>query len=463
MAKPTGQALDFSHTRPQQALKLLELPPELAEMISSGKTGSPLYLKSGPSSSSSASSSSTDAYVNLCTNTQTYMVRHVHSSNCIYLIQPAPSTQPAPQQAKGETPHNHITTIAKCNATLELVKLDSNLYSVFPYLQRALRVYSGTHAEEDEDVDMSDAGNGNGAGRVSAAIATEAAGDKSSIMQRGRRRAIRKVFRDVPLSPVECERGWVEVCAFVHPERHPGGGGGDGRLICWRPSAVVKIQTWKKILDGAVLQGIDMEKQFLVRDLWRAVRDEGDGNGDVGFPRPLFDALVRRLMGDPASVGLGEVYEELKWASLDKDTTVNWVGEVYLEANAPDPAMAIGRAEFLESWKDLLPESWRSEATWDNLKNSAQLCTEMYIHTNRIYNVLATPTNIPVLRAFVLSPGQKQRLLVQDPKDVREAWKPAITHIKYETVSGMGSISHKSKHIATRLFEYSSHGLSEQG
>ncbi|PGH06989.1 hypothetical protein GX51_02028 [Blastomyces parvus] len=365
MAKPTGRALDFSHTSPQRALKLVELPPELAELISSGKTGSPLYLKSGPSS---APSSSTDAYVNLCTTTQTYMVRHVHSSNCIYLLQPAPSAQPAPQQANGETAHNHITTIAKCNATLELVKLDSNSYSAFPYLQRALRVYSGTHAEEDADVDMSDAGYGNGAAKVSTAYAAETAGDASSIMQKGRQRAIRKVFSDVPLSPVECERGWVEVCGFVHSERQPAGGG-DGRLVCWRPSAVVKIQTWKKILDGAVLQGIDLEKQFLVRDLWRALGDDGDG--DAGFPKALFDALVRRLTGHPASVGLGDLYEELKWASLDKDTTVSWVGEVYLEANAPDPTMAIGRAEFLESWKDLLPESWRSEATWDNLKSTA--------------------------------------------------------------------------------------------
>ncbi|OAT01842.1 sister chromatid cohesion protein Dcc1 [Blastomyces dermatitidis ER-3] len=366
MAKLTGRALDFTHTSPQHALKLVELPPELAELISSGKTGSPLYLKSAPPSSSSAPSSSTDAYVNLCTTTQTYMVRHVHSSNCIYLIQPAPSTQPEPQQATGETPRHHITTIAKCNATLELVKLDSNPYSALPYLQRSLRVYSGTHAEEDADVDMSDAGNGNGTGAVSTAIATETAGDKSSIVQRERRRAITKVFGDVPFSPVECERGWVEVCGFVHKARHSGGGGDDGRLACWSPSAVVKIQTWKNILDGAVLQGINMEKQFLVQDLWRAVRV-----GDAGFPRPLFDALVRRLMGDPASLGLGEVYEELKWASLDKDTTVSWVGEVYLEANAPDPTMAIGRAEFLESWKDLLPESWRSEATWDNLKSDS--------------------------------------------------------------------------------------------
>ncbi|OJD19475.1 hypothetical protein AJ78_00543 [Emergomyces pasteurianus Ep9510] len=375
MPKPAGRVLDFTHTSPQRAFKLVELPPELAEVVSSGKSGSILYLKA----ELSASSSSSDTYVNLCTTTHTYMIRQVHSSNSIYLIQPSPSTIQHQQQAKEEIP-NCITTIAKCNATLELVKMDSNSYSAFPYLQRMLRVYSGTHAEEDGDVDMSGAGCGGMGLSTTAATTTTTTttttitGTTITITQRERRSAMKKLFAGVPLSPAECERSWVEICGFVHFEQRGFGGdegeGGACRLACWRPSAVMRIQAWKRVLDGAVLQGIDMEKQFLVQDLWRATRDEeGDnGNGDAGFPMPLFDALVRRLMRDPASVGLGEVYEELKWASFDKGTTVSWIGEAYLEANAPDPSMAIGRVEFLESWKDLLPESWRSEAAWDNLK-----------------------------------------------------------------------------------------------
>ncbi|QSS58765.1 hypothetical protein I7I51_08194 [Histoplasma capsulatum] len=357
MAKPRDRVLDFTHSTPQRALKLLELPPELAELISSGN-GSTLYLKSGRASSSSAPSTSSDAYVNLCTATQTYMVRQVHSSNCIYLTQPCRSTTPhQPQQPKPDAPAC-ITTIAKCNATLELVKMDSsNAYSAFPYLQRALRVYSGTHAEEGGDVDMLD-GSDEDTGLSAASTNTTVR------RERERRRVMRKVFADVPLSLAECERGWVEMGVTS---------AAGFRLACWRPSAVVRVQAWKRILDGAVLQGIDVGKQFLAQDLWRGFRDgdegDGKGSGDAGFPRSLFDALVRRLMGDPASVGLGKVCEEIKWASFDRDTTVSWVGESYLEANAPDPTMAMDRAQFMESWKDLLPESWRCRATWDNLKN----------------------------------------------------------------------------------------------
>lgn len=350
MAKPRERVLDFTHSTPQRALKLLELPPELAELISSGNgstyvytayqknmkkrksiicplTGPAilqnphsLYLKSGrASSSSSPPSTSSDAYVNLCTTTQTYMVRQVHSSNCIYLTQPCRSTTPhQPQQPKPDAPAC-ITTIAKCNATLELVKMDSsNSYSAFPYLQRALRVYSGTHAEEGRDVDMLDGSDGD-TGLSAASTNTTVRRERER--KRERRRVMRKVFADVPLSLAECERGWVEMCGFVHFERDFGGGGGATsaagfRLACWRPSAVVRVQAWKRVLDGAVLQGIDVGKQFLTQDLWRGFRDgdEGDGkeSGDAGFPRSLFDALVRRLMGDPASVGLGKVCEEIK-------------------------------------------------------------------------------------------------------------------------------------------------------
>lgn len=80
-------------------------------------------------------------------------------------------------------------------------------------------------------------------------------------------------------------------------------------------------------------------------------------------------------------------------ASFDRDTTVSWVGESYLEANAPDPTMAMDRAQFMESWKDLLPESWRCRATWDNLKvckgiSCVYRILRVYAYKNIILNAL---------------------------------------------------------------------------
>lgn len=47
-------------------------------------------------------------------------------------------------------------------------------------------------------------------------------------------------------------------------------------------------------MEGAILQGIDLEKQFLVGDLWKSVLDDDDTLAPP-FPRQLLEAIVRRL------------------------------------------------------------------------------------------------------------------------------------------------------------------------
>jgi hypothetical protein len=44
----------------------------------------------------------------------------------------------------------------------------------------------------------------------------------------------------------------------------------------------------------SVLQGIDLEKQFLVGDLWKSVLDD-DEEMEPPFPRALLEAVVRRI------------------------------------------------------------------------------------------------------------------------------------------------------------------------
>jgi sister chromatid cohesion protein DCC1 len=48
------------------------------------------------------------------------------------------------------------------------------------------------------------------------------------------------------------------------------------------------------LMEGAILQGIDLEKQFLVGDLWKSVLDDDDAL-ELPFPRGLLEAVVRRL------------------------------------------------------------------------------------------------------------------------------------------------------------------------
>jgi sister chromatid cohesion protein DCC1 len=184
---------------------------------------------------------------------------------------------------------------------------------------------------------------------------------------------VRGVFADVPVSRRQCGEGWIEICGFVL--------GGGGR----RPSAGMKLGVWRRVLEGAVLQGIDLGTQFLVRDLWKSVLDEG--GEEEPFPRGLFEAVVRRVCdGSDGFGGLKCEYLSTFWgnrgrediemliyvsmdlgASIDRTKCTQWVGETYLEAMAPTSASAIGRSEFLNAWRDLLPESWRDDVAFSKL------------------------------------------------------------------------------------------------
>lgn len=89
-----------------------------------------------------------------------------------------------------------------------------------------------------------------------------------------------EVFDGVPLSNEECLRGWIEICAFEDDLRR-----------ATRPSANALIGIWTTILGAAVSEGISLASAFQVDELWRLIEDDG-------YPRPLLEAVVRRLISD---------------------------------------------------------------------------------------------------------------------------------------------------------------------
>lgn len=46
---------------------------------------------------------------------------------------------------------------------------------------------------------------------------------------------------------------------------------------------------------------------------------------------------------------------------------MQWVGSTYLEAMAPSAESALERSEFLNAWKDNLPEAWTKEVALSKL------------------------------------------------------------------------------------------------
>lgn len=132
-------------------------------------------------------------------------------------------------------------------------------------MEKSLRLYD--RRDEDGDITMDDV------------ASSEPLGAKEM------RAAREQIFQDIPVSTAQCEQGWMELCAFVDWGEEVAG---------WRPSARARLRVWKQLVEGAVLQSIDLEKQFLVGDLWKSVLDEDDEQ-EPPFPRALLEAVVRRI------------------------------------------------------------------------------------------------------------------------------------------------------------------------
>ncbi|KAK2827866.1 hypothetical protein FQN49_007263 [Arthroderma sp. PD_2] len=327
----------FTHTQPQQLFRLLELPPELLELLES-ENPPELCLKSSPAPSSSSQDPNSSArsgtaqseFVNLCTPTKTFSLRQVNSSNSILLLKP-PTGDTAVADSSGDT----ITTIAQCKSMLEVQKMDAGNSALTPLLA-VLPVYDESDIRIDERSEDDD----------------NCIPVSEIIQQR------LKIFADIPFSVAECERAWTDICAFVYKNKET------GALGCHRPSARAKLMAWEKMIEGATLHGIDLGKQFLVEDLWRAVMEEAEHTviDEYPVPRTLFDAIVRRLLDDSTDLD-----GTLKWANFDQYKTAAWTGEVILEASTSTPTSTLNLETYTSDWKDLLPEQWRGDASIDKL------------------------------------------------------------------------------------------------
>ncbi|KAJ5900811.1 uncharacterized protein N7473_004881 [Penicillium subrubescens] len=349
MATQDSRSILFTNTNPQQGFRLLELTPELEKLLTS-KDAPALELKTPSAALARAVvDPSAPEYVNLCTPSQTYRIRQVQSSNSLHILRPSlgqisRADIKVVEEEAGETgalnlPDEAVTAIAKCGSTLEL-HVSPGGFSAVPFLEKSLGLYEKRTGDDDGDISMDETANGSG-----------------SLSPVETRKLRDRVFADIPVSSAQCEAGWTGICAFVDEKQG----------ACWRPSARMRLNVWKRLMQGAILQGIDLEKQFLVWDLWKSVLDDDD-DSEPPFPRALLEAVARRLCVADEGPSLAD---EIKWASFDKTECTKWVGETYLAATAPTTSSAIGRSDFLRAWKDCLPESWREEATLSKLQEGS--------------------------------------------------------------------------------------------
>ena len=242
------------------------------------------------------------AYAVLCTPTRTFQLRQVQTSNSVFITQVDSETHISTTSAPG------IAAVASCKATLEL---HPSAESAVVYLRQVLPLYDII----DGNVNLS----GNGKSRDD-------------------------IFADIPLSAGECQKGWNELIAF------------ESSGSSFRPTANTLIQVWSAMHSAALVEGIKLGSQFLIRDLLGAMDEEA-------YPVSLISAILRHL-------GTADQVEGEAWSCLDSRKTVIFVGRTLLEAKLGDEYLT---AAFLDDWKNALPEAWREEAELDTIKGSYHL------------------------------------------------------------------------------------------
>lgn len=287
-----------------------------------------LLLKSAASDTDSGLNPQHHAVV--CTDTQTFNVRQVQSSNSVFILHPS-GNDLFPDNSS--TPDARIAAIAQCASTLELVPPSITSLTA---LRQTLPIYI-----------LADHQNQNGL-----------AAHSNQTEKFGRHKA----FQNTPISHREFDDAWLEVCAFEL----------DGQA--WIPSADSLKGIWASITAAAAVKDIDLTKRFRVVDLTNIIEEDG-------FPNALFKAVIRRV-----TIANGSLISGCKFqysisvvgclllmggagATVCSDKCVSWVGDILLNAR-PMSHQGISESDFLTDWKDRLPEGWRKHVTLGALKVS---------------------------------------------------------------------------------------------
>lgn len=204
-------------------------------------------------------STSTHNQAVLCTDDKTFHIRQVHSSNSIYITEPAREDD-APE---GKPLHRAgIRAIAQCAATLELIPTSVDGASM---LRQTLPIYKGPLDTLKSKLDS---------------VASSYPKTRTSK---------HKLSEDLPISPQEFEDSCIELCVFEVFGQ------------AWVPSALELSAIWKSIISAATIKGVNLAEAFEAKDLIDTVIEEDK------FPQDLFNAVMKRTCIDDESSGVKRV------------------------------------------------------------------------------------------------------------------------------------------------------------
>lgn len=201
-----------------------------------------LLLKSAASENGNGLNPQNHAVV--CTDTQTFNVRQVQSSNSVFVLHPS-VTDLLPDDTS--TPDASVAAIGQCSSTLELVPPSITSLEA---LRQTLPIYYLADPQSQNR------------------LATHS----NEIEKLGRNKA----FQNTPTSQREFDDAWLELCAFEL----------DGQA--WIPSANSLKGIWASLMAAAAVKDTDLTVRFRVDDLTDVIEEDG-------FPNALFNAVIRRV------------------------------------------------------------------------------------------------------------------------------------------------------------------------
>lgn len=278
-------------------------------------------------------SATTPANAVLCTDSRTYQVRQVHSSNSVFVLQPSEIASNTSDEIT--IPDSGLSAIARCSTTLELIPAT---LSALALLRSKLPVYDSPRTE----------------------LPSEQSAKTVAICDKRNKSAI---YEDTPLSLQEYEKAWEELCAFEMDS------------TCWIPTAASLYGAWRSIMSALTLKGLKLQDSLYADDIAAVVEEDG-------IPAALFQAIIQRLRlenvipmdGCMSRLDVPDIpysVENGTGATLNPDICVQWVGAVVL--NSTHQPEGITRSDFMQQWQNLLPEAWRKHATL-SLLNVGLVC-----------------------------------------------------------------------------------------
>ncbi|OQO00111.1 hypothetical protein B0A48_13897 [Cryoendolithus antarcticus] len=193
----TGIPVSLLAEAQHQHFRLLELPPELLEVLTSANPPT-LYFKSAEVVAGGSAGNAV-----LCTHDKTYNIRQKNSSNTVYVLQP--------HESNDEPGKQRIQIISQPQSTLETTPAPKPCAAA--YIRQLLPVLASTG---------------------------QSVGARDSLTKA-------QLFANIPASDAECEVALRELAVLF-----------DEHGKCMLPSAQLRLDTWHSILAAARARPIDL-------------------------------------------------------------------------------------------------------------------------------------------------------------------------------------------------------------